>query len=151
MTRTTRQLFEGALLGDVVEAMTGYDLNIKRSPSYCENIVGSHLTRCSHRTRAYADHTLLGTAEVIWEGAAISYAVLLKSRMKDYLKSQQVQPVIESYDYDRGILVRAFILESPSGVLNIQEKLFMHTIEALTNNFGDHKADRSYLGRGAVV
>jgi Acetyltransferase (GNAT) family len=104
MTTPTQQLFDGILLGDVVESMTGQDVNIKRSPSYCAEIVGSHLTRCSHRTRAYAGRTLLGTAEIVWEGAATYYAALLKSRMKDYLKSQQAQPVIESYDPDKGIL-----------------------------------------------
>jgi len=142
MTKPIQQLFEGGLLGDIVESMTGYDVNIERSPSLCENITGSHLTRCSHRTRAFAGSTLLGTAEVVWEGGASSYAILLKSRMKDYLKSQRARPVIESYDPDKGILARAFMLESPSGVLHIQEKLFIHSIEPLVNNLGNYEGDR---------
>ena len=145
MTTPTQQLFDGVLLGDVVESMTGHDVNIERSPSHRADITGTHLTRCSHRTRAYAGHTLLGTAEIVWEGAATYYAALLKSRMKDYLKSQQAQPVIESYDPDKGILKRAFMLESSSGVLHVREQLFVHKIESLGKNHGncDKKSEKT--------
>lgn len=142
MTTPVQQLLDGVLLGDIVESMTGHDIKIERSPSHCAEIIGSHLTRCSHRTCAYSGHKLLGTADVIWEGAATSYAVLLNSRMKDYLKGQQAQPVIESYDPDNGILARAFMLESPSGVLHIHEKLFVHSIESLVHTIRNHETVR---------
>ena len=135
MTTATQQLFDGVLLGDIVETMTGHDVSIERSPSQCKDITGSYFVRCFYKTRAYADYNLLGTAEVIWEGTVNSYASLIKSRMKDYLNSQKARPVIESYDPDKGILARTFMVKSPSNVLHIKERLFVHSIESLIKKF----------------
>lgn len=135
MNTPTQQLFDGSLLGDIVESITGHDLTIARSLSHHEAIQGGYLTRCSHRTRAYAGQSLLGTAYVVWEGTATYYAKLLTLRMRNYLKSHKAHPVIKSYDSDKGILVRHFMIETPSGFLHIHEKIFMLSVALLINSY----------------
>ncbi len=131
MKSPSKQLLKGALLGDIVESLTGHDVIVQRSPSHSSHMQGSSMIRCSHTSRAFAGHTLVGTAEVIWEGAPDDYYKLLKSRMKDYLKENHARPINESFDAENKVLSRRFTLKSRTGTLHIHEKLFLKQIQLL--------------------
>lgn len=131
MTRAIQDLFDGALLGDVVESITGHDVSITRYLVHRGSSAECNPTQWCHSTHAYAGKTLLGTADVVWEGTEDSYAELLATRMKTYLNGHRARPVIGSYDPGSGILARAFSVESKKGLLKIEEKLFVNDIESL--------------------
>lgn len=131
MKSPSKQLLKGALLGDVVESLTGHDVIVQRSPSHSFHMQGSSTIRCSHTSRAFAGHTLVGIAEVIWEGAPDDYCKLLKFRMKDYLKENRVRPINESFDPENEVLSRRFTLKSRTGTLHVHEKLFLKQIQLL--------------------
>lgn len=132
-------LIDGALLGDVVETLTGQDVTIERSPPNYSKIPGGIAIRCTHNTHAFLGDILLGTAEVVWEGEITSYELLIKVRMKKYLRQHHACPVVESYNPKEGLLKRNFFLESPSGILLIREKLLTHNIATAVkiNQFSD--------------
>jgi hypothetical protein len=131
MTSPSKQLRDGALLGDVVESMTGHDVVIQRSPSHRAHMPGGSVVKCSHTSRAFAGDALVGTAEVTWEGTPDDYSKLLKFRMKDHLKASRARPINESYDPTGKVLNRHFILKSGAGTLHIHEKLFLKEIQLL--------------------
>jgi hypothetical protein len=143
MNSPTDQLLEGALLGDVVEAMTGHDVVIRRSGSRHTPISGSKDVRCSHSTRAFSNDVLLGTAKVVWEGTPEQYVNLLNGRMKKFLKEHGVRPVNKDYDEDNGVLTRCFTLRTVAGLLNVEEKLFLSQIGALS---GSAKSENGTTG-----
>ena len=122
MKSPVKELLQGALLGDVVEALTGGDLRIDRSPAIYSR------GRYSHTTRAFLGDMLLGTATVTWNGDITSYKTLLKVRMKVYLRQQKVLPVIVRHSKKTGLLHRHFALKTLAGELSICETLFTKRI-----------------------
>lgn len=131
MKSPSAQLLGGALLGDVVESLTGCDVIVQRTPPRSIAVAGSSKVRSTYTTCAFSNEKLLGTAEVVWEGAPEHCAMLLNVRMKQYLKERGARPTNESYDASKGVLARRFVLESEAGVLCIQEKLFLKAIGLL--------------------
>lgn len=131
MSSPSRLLLDGALLGDVVESLTGQDIIVERSKSKCEAVTGGLITHCSHTVRAFAGSTLVGTAKVIWKGESDGYSDLLRGRMRNYLREHGVRPINESFDTKNEVLSRRFKLKSQKGMLCIHEKLFLKQIQLL--------------------
>lgn len=148
MRSPSQILLHGALLGDVVESLTGKDVVIKRSPSRKIHAATGANMRCSHSSRAFCGKTLVGSAKVIWDGALDDYAKLLNIRMKEYLKANHAQPVNESYDSNNGVLSRNFTIESKAGLLCIHEKLFLKRLDSL---FRKNKVDEISKGTRFLI
>lgn len=133
MSSPREKLLRGALLGDIVEEITGRDARIVRSqPSKAHDHEGQviHL----YSSKAYSGRYLVGTARVLWKGKATAYSVMLKERMRDFLRNRHVQPNIVHIDASKGVLDRDFSYHAPDGFLNIQERIFLNKIECLLPN-----------------
>ena len=130
MTSPTQQLFRGALLGDVIEQITGRDPRIKRSNvTKTRNQKGTHT--CSHKTRICSGRYLIGVAEVVWTGKSKAYSKLVRERMRRFLKRNNIMPIVRSKNISKGILVRNFAFRSADGHLNIGERIFLKKLGLL--------------------
>ena len=113
----------GSLLGDVVEGLTGQDLRIERyNVKKSRNHTGEEI--CSHRIRAYSGRYLICTARVIWLGKSKAYALLVRERMRNFLKRNRVKPTVVSIDESKGVLNRLFIFSTHDGNLEIRERIY---------------------------
>jgi hypothetical protein len=134
MMSASEELFNGAFLGDVVESLTGHDVLIRRTRSRRFPVTGSAVVRSSYVSRAYSGRTLLGTAEVTWEGAPGAWLRIRNARMKEHLKKHRVRATNESYDPSRQVLHRRFRLKSKAGILEIRETLFLRRVQLLARH-----------------
>ncbi|MFA6554603.1 MAG: hypothetical protein WCS89_03800 [Candidatus Paceibacterota bacterium] len=148
MISPAKRLLQGALLGDVVESMTGHDIIVKRSPNRFSKVDNEQKTKCSYSTQAFSGLTIVGVAKVSWEGNLDYYHCILNSRMRHYLKKTRSRPVITYYDPTKAILKRSFTHRTRFGTLHICERLYLKRIRCLTPSV--KRARISDAGRVAI-
>jgi hypothetical protein len=134
MQTPLQKLFSGALLGDVIEQLTGQDLRIKRY-NITKRRQGNGKFVCSHRTQIYSGRFLIGVAHAIWTGKSSAYTKLMRERMRSFLKRQHAKPIkILKRDSD-DVLIRLFSLTTNDGSLKIEERIFLKKLARLNDNW----------------
>jgi hypothetical protein len=125
-----RELLKGALLGEVVERITGKDARIVRF-DFSRSRHTDGKTICRYQVKSYAGRILVGSAQVQWVGPLGEYRKLLRRRMRNTLRQRNARPVTLSTSNVNGTIRRKFSLRLGKGQLDIQEHLSFRKLELL--------------------
>lgn len=131
MNQAIEQLRAGVLLGDVVEALTGSDLEIHRT-ILDPVVLTDGSTRCAHTTSANSGSTQLGVARVTWIGSRDRYWTILQYRMREFLRANRVTATVISEK--SGCLMRKLRVQDVQGTLEIEETIYMEGIQELVGD-----------------
>ncbi len=125
-----QKLLKGALLGELVEQITGKDARIVRF-DFRRSRRADGMAVCRHQAKSYAGRTLVGIAQVQWTGPLGEYQELLRRRMRTVLKRRKATPVILSTRGASGTIRRKFSLRLGKGQLQIEEQISFGKLDRL--------------------